>query len=556
MKTLPYLILSALPGLTLFVTISTPATALTQEQAGASSEELIDRGRRDLERGKPALALALFEEADTLTGGDFATRFWVLRTWIELGRYNDTLDAVEGLVAGGAEGSRVDYLFGMALHGKGSSYLDQGVRDNSVGMAFSAALSYLLSATDSDPEAFADVWVPLAESAWYSEDLIVAREAAEKAVGLDKRDARAAYVLGRVALSQYVATKDETNRASEAEGHRKRARSAFESGISILRRPKTPENIALVAKIHARLGDTILWAGKTKEAGEAYGAAMGWDPTAVDYAQLWGSLGAEGLLASLEVGAAAFIKRHDEENVGDSTLLWWLGYARYTAMDYKGAEDAYARCVAKWPQYSDCWFYIGMSRYHQTNYLEAGEAFAKNWDADPAALVASIDANRETHTAIFQYVIGQLATKQKFVYAAKISEALAGSQPDDWNFPNNAGLFWRNQGEVLLRGLGRGRKVTAKAAEFFEKALRQYEAALALDPEHPNLLNDTAVILHYNLAREDGRAADLYRRAIQNAENRIKSEGLSAEDRALYETALRDAQNNLKQLEQGKRQNG
>ena len=109
------------------------------------------------------------------------TRFWVLRTWIELGRYNDTLDAVEGLVAGGAEGSRVDYLFGMALHGKGSSYLDQGVRDNSVGMAFSAALSYLLSATDSDPEAFADVWVPLAESAWYSEDLIVAREAEARA---------------------------------------------------------------------------------------------------------------------------------------------------------------------------------------------------------------------------------------------------------------------------------------------------------------------------------------------------------------------------------------
>ena len=212
--------------------------------------------------------------------------------------------------------------------------------------------------------------------------------------------------------------------------------------------------------------------------------------------------------------------------------------------------------MAKWPDYANSWFYMGLSRYHQTKYLEAGEAFAQNWDADPNDLVASIDGNRETHTAIFQYVIGQLAAKQKFVYAAKLSEALAGSQPDDWRFPNNAGLFWRNQTEVLLRALGRSAKTKAKAAEFFEKALVQYEAALALDPEHPNLLNDTAVILHYGLAREDERAAELYRQAIKFAEVRLGRDGLSAEDRDLYETALHDGKNNLKKLDKGERRNG
>ncbi|MBJ01871.1 MAG: hypothetical protein CMK00_03250 [Planctomycetes bacterium] len=545
-------LLALVPGSTLAAT----SWATPQDEAQATPQELLEKGRRDLKRGNATKALANFEQADAASGGDFSTRFWVLRAWIALGRFNDTLDAVERLVASGLGGERIDYLFGMAFHGKGASYLAQGVRDSSVGMAFNDALGYLLSATEAAPAEFPDAWSPLAEAAWYGQDLLVARDAAEKAVALDKRDANAAYVLGRVALSQFVAVKDDSGRTADAEEHHKQARRAFESGISILRKPKEAAAKALLAKLQARLGDTLLWKQKTEAAGQAYGDAMGWDPTAVDYGQLWSSLGAEGLLASLEVGAKAFTENHGTENNADATLLWWLGYARFTAVDYAGAEKAFASCVAKWPDYANSWFYMGLSRYHQTKYLEAGEAFAQNWDADPNDLVASIDGNRETHTAIFQYVIGQLAAKQKFVYAAKLSEALAGSQPDDWRFPNNAGLFWRNQAEVLLRALGRSAKTKAKAAEFFEKALVQYEAALALDPEHPNLLNDTAVILHYGLAREDERAAELYRQAIKFAEVRLGRDGLSAEDRDLYETALHDGKNNLKKLDKGERRNG
>ncbi|MDP6520438.1 MAG: hypothetical protein QF411_11125 [Planctomycetota bacterium] len=551
-----HLIIPIVLGLAPSFPLSAAAAANCQEEAQSSPHELLERGRRDLERGNPDKALALFEEADILSGGDFSTRFWVLRCWIALGRFNDALDAVERLVTNGVGGERIDYLFGMALHGKGAAYLDQGVRDNSVGMAFNDALGYLLSATEAAPDEFPDAWAPLAEAAWYSQDLVVAREAAEKAVSLKKRDAKAAYVLGRVALSQFVAVKDNSARAEQAAAHHKRARQAFESGIALLRKPKEAADMTLLAKLQARLGDTLLWKQATVDAGKAYGAAMGWDPTAVDYGQLWGSLGAEGLLAALEIGAEAFTKNHGSESKADATLLWWLGYGRFSAVDYAGAEEAFTSCVAKWPDYVNSWFYIGMSRYHQTKYLEAGEAFAQNWDADPNDLVASIDSNRETNTAIFQYVIGQLAAKQKFVYAAKLSEALAGSQPDDWRFPNNAGLFWRNQGEVLLRGLGRSAKTKAKAAEFFELALVQYEAALALDPQHPNLLNDTGVILHYGLAREDERALDLYRQAIKYAEERLGRDGLTTEEKDLYQTALRDGKNNLKKLENGERRNG
>jgi hypothetical protein len=81
-----------------------------------------------------------------------------------------------------------------------------------------------------------------------------------------------------------------------------------------------------------------------------------------------------------------------------------------------------------------------------------------------------------------------------------------------------------------------------------ERALAAYRRALALSPDDPAYLNDTAVILHYYLERDWDEARALYLRACERAEAELARAELAPELRALYSTALRDARLNLAEL--------
>src|SRR5262249_33209265 len=87
-------------------------------QAGAPAAELdalIEKGRALLDEKRPALAEKVFDEAAAKDGGSPHTRMWVLRAWMDQGRSDDTLDAIDALRAGGAKGPDMDYLYGMAF---------------------------------------------------------------------------------------------------------------------------------------------------------------------------------------------------------------------------------------------------------------------------------------------------------------------------------------------------------------------------------------------------------------------------------------------------------
>ena len=73
-----------------------------EKELSSSTEvtDLIERGRTLLDSGDPAQAQPLFEEAARAEGDSLRTRMWVLRSWMDQGRNNDTLDALDALDPG------------------------------------------------------------------------------------------------------------------------------------------------------------------------------------------------------------------------------------------------------------------------------------------------------------------------------------------------------------------------------------------------------------------------------------------------------------------------
>jgi tetratricopeptide (TPR) repeat protein len=92
--------------------------------------------------------------------------------------------------------------------------------------------------------------------------------------------------------------------------------------------------------------------------------------------------------------------------------------------------------------------------------------------------------------------------------------------------------------------------------QWCEKAYELYSKALALEPENPAYLNDTAVMLHYYLDRELERAKEMYKQANARAKVLLERKDLKPDERELYKIAERDSRNNLAKLEKGIKTNG
>ena len=88
----------------------------------------------------------------------------------------------------------------------------------------------------------------------------------------------------------------------------------------------------------------------------------------------------------------------------------------------------------------------------------------------------------------------------------------------------------------------------ALLADLYERSFVAYQRALALTPDDPQVLNDTALMLQYHLEREHDQVETMYRRSIALSEERLADPGLSPGDRERFETTLRDATGNLKLL--------
>ncbi len=527
---------------------SSAAAPPTTDSVFADIDAQLVQGRALLAAGKASEAQAVFESAAAADAQSLRTRQWVIRSWLAQGRVNDSLDAVDALSKEGAKGPALDYLYGMAFAFKGREYTQQNVQGQIIDMAFADAVSYLQKATAADPVLYKDAFPALAEAAWFQQKLDVARAAAEKAVAVDPTSSDASMILGRIALSQFVATKEDEAKKADADKHWDAARKAFDAAATSLRSSAERQPEAAAALVE--LGHTYAWKGQLDEAARAYGEAIARDPNKVNFSQILGTLQGDRFLVALEGGATEFARLHPQDTKDDASLLWWLGWARFDQKKFAEAEQTFTRAFEKNPAFPNCWYYVALARYQQKEYAGAVDAFRRNWDENLTDLVGSLGSSAETNLAILDYLVGWCAQNDRTFEAGLLSEMQANTSPKTARYWNNMGLFYRDAGEPLRKSAKEDDRAVAQG--YFETAYRAYSAAHELTPDDPSIMNDLAVMLHYYLNRDLERAAELYKKATERATIELARTDLAADLRSLYEIALRDSKNNLAKLESGK----
>lgn len=537
-------------------------SAMVSSAAQESVEALIAKGRMLLDAGKAAEALPVFEQAAQADKDSLRTRLWVVRTWLALGRTEDALAAVDELQGKGAKGPELDYLFGMSFFLSAQRDVAAGTTSSVTGAQFDDAVRFLSKATEKDDERFRDAHAALAEAAWFTQDLELARKAVERAVKLAPTDGGVQHLRGRIAMSQYVVEKDDEAKKASAEGHWQAAVDAFQSAAKLLAAKGDAPSVKLAADARVQLGNAYMWKQQKNEAKVAYADAIGLDPDAAPFQQIFQSIGGENFIGALEAGREGWKKHHTGASAADATLSWWLGYAYFDQKRFEESEKAFEDAVKKNPAFTNSWYYIFRARYDRRDFEHAVEALKHNHEIDAPGLVASLNFDRDLNLARLDYLVGWCVDEEKHpgavrnLDAAFLSEVSAAVAPETARYYNNLGLFLRDEGDVL-RGTNNGaldeptkKFDAAVVAKLWERAYEAYRKSLELEPENPGYLNDTAVMLHYYLVRDLPEAKALYEKSHRRAEEELARPDLSPDLRSWFETAKRDSGNNLRLLEE------
>lgn len=538
-----------------------PATPLTASSVPADEiDRLIQAGRDLLDEGKPKDAQVLFEEADDKGGGTMRTRVWVLRSWIDQGRYNDAFNEADRRQRKGEEGAALDYVYGMGSYRRALDNMAAG-GGSTTQLALVDAATYLKAAVDGDPKAFDDAWTKLAHAAYLGQEasqLQLAADAAAKGVEARPKSHDAHYVHS---LTAYWRVMDATAREDEAT-----KQAAVTEGIAAAERasellPKGTDTVSKRAEYHLQVATIALWKPDNALAARAYASAMGADPSQVDFSRVWSVLaagedGAKPFVACLEDGAKQYVDRWGDKTAGDATLLWWLGYAQIQTGAYEEADANLGLAVGKWPAYENAYWYQFEARYQQQDYKAAAAALGTWWERNPAGVVAMVQGNTELNVAKVFFTQGKCAEEPYAgaSAAATCAEVLVGVEPANWERWDNLGLFSRDSGDAIRQGLRREKdeakreEALTRATAYYERSWEAYSKALELAPEQPHLHNDAAVILHYCLDRDFEQAIRMYERSQELAVARLERDDLEDFDRQRTQIAKRDSADNLRKI--------
>jgi len=543
---------------------SSPSPQQHSAQAeGPTAVELVAEARQLIEQRHAELAEPLLERALAANEPAPEARIWMLRCWMDQGRSNDTLDAIDDLRKSGIEGPELEYLYGMAFIRRAQGLLAQGVRDSSPQMNFEDAAFRLGRLLKSTPERFPDAYQALAVAAWYNQDLETARSASEGAAVRMPESPRVWLQLGRVAMSQFSATRDPEASTwdSTTRAHHTRALLAFSEAIRLLGEPlQDPQGQRLLADAGIQLGHAYAWDARTDDAQQAYTLAIGWSPAAVNYRQIQGVLGSDALAGqlsrfhqALESGCASFLARFGPTDGRAAGLDWWLGWERLRAGFPVGSEVAFLRAVHINASFVNAWFYIAISRFASKNYAGGAEALAAGWRADSNIIVDSVLAERELNLWKLRRALSHLATGGRFAnpetnrHAAMLARVIAEASPEDgWSW-NNLGMFIRDQADAEIYS-EEAPTDSPEIQQLHEQSYAAYQRSLALLPDDAGVVNDTAVLLHYYLKRDQEEALRMYAHASELAEAALLDETLSQGERSRLETALRDSKENRRLL--------
>jgi tetratricopeptide (TPR) repeat protein len=522
---------------------------------GAAFDEVTDllaKGKTELVKGNYAEALAHFEAAHEKSGGKVATDLWLQRARMSNGALDEAFERIVELESDAENPADWSYAVGVGRYLVGKREEANG---GNPGGPFDEARGYLKDAVDADADAYPDAWRMLAEAARWTGDSATASSAIGRALESNKDGATLLLASKiRVAQGSSMLGAEETKDA----GKRMVSQGVDDAKAAIKAMGTDKANAVQLCDANLQLGVGQLFLENKDEAAKAYSEAMGWDPTQVDYNQLFGIFVDEDktskpFVEALTSGGDKFSERWGKNSASDATLRWWLGFGQRSLGSYDDAIASYQAAVAKYPAFSDSYWYIGMSHYNKgiDHYEEAAKSFRQYATADRASFVSYVKGN-ETHLKVLKFIedklyaggTGRNRDGRGVEEAADVAELvlLVEDTAQRWN---NVGLFHRDAGQVVAQM--QDYKPMMTADEHYERSWETYNKALEMARTSYHL-NDAAVLLHYYLERDYDHAIEMYDEAEAMATKRLAEEKLSAEEKPLVEIALRDAVNNRKAL--------
>jgi len=297
-----------------------------------------------------------------------------------------------------------------------------------------------------------------------------------------------------------------------------------------------------------RKGEVLVYMGEAEKAKAAWQEALKRDHTAVNLAGIAPWLGGEVAADLIQV----VLDKHGE----DPLTLWHLASAEYAAFParWESCQKNFLRVMELEPSYDSCWYFLAEGSFAEGNlltsqkktadglkaYRKASRAWAHYLSGPGGAAHLGVAAAEggDGVVANLKWLGGQAFSGGDADTAIQLYQWAVKARPQDAEAWNNLAFF--------LREVHRA-----------EESLAAYRAALSLQEDDPQVMNDLAVILHYYLKTGDEEAKDLYQKAITRAEEILAhAEELSPEEKNRMSVALRDARNNLRKLQMGNRRNG
>jgi tetratricopeptide (TPR) repeat protein len=514
---------------------------LRSQEPGAGVLTLEAQAQRALKDGKPDVAVEAYL---ALARSEPDQAKWVIRAVEAMtrgGRFRDALDLLDTAVQkfAGVADAHVELRVLTAkvnmLHAE--DLAAAGKRDTHVLFAYEEAAQVAGDVVANSPDN-RDARLILAEACFALGKFDDAVTHAQEATKRFPAHPGGHILLAKVAYQRFVEArqritneapkgKDLEELAKEAAAARKQATTAAEAAITADPQRAFP---------HKLLGDVHAWNDNPGQALLSYGKALSLDPgIAVNHDWLASASEGSALIDLYSKALAEYRKRPDADPRRAAATTWYLGRALFVEKQFAPAREHMRAAYAANAEFSNSLYYVWLASYwlgdHDAAEKEAAQ-YAQLSAAGFADLLRSLPDRAQT-LPILTFLAARAFQAGRLPQSCALNHVVA--------LVENSAQAWNNYA-FLCREAGN-----------HHDSLLAYERALELEPDSPQLLNDTAVILHYHLVNPENtaRAKSMYERAVALAEAQLGKDGLDPAVKARTEQALKDARANLAKMAGG-----
>jgi tetratricopeptide (TPR) repeat protein len=449
------------------------------------------------------------------------------------GQYNDAIDLLDNLRERFPDVLEIRSMLARTFLLKAENMLGEGIRDLNVEL-------YLRDAVITCEEILAnapghrDARLILTQSLLQLGEQDEALRHGEEAAKRFASHPGGHILVGRISFERFAALRTriieerptgqlQADLIQRAYEQREKARKAFESAIAADPNRAYP---------HRMLGDLQSWLGNAPAAMGHYRRALMIDPrTPIGHQWLSQNVDADGRLAFYTSAVEAYTRQPDANPARAAFLEWYVGKALADQESWEQAQLRFERVVEHLPEDTGSLYWAMLCAYRAED-LEAAEghaaAHAKLKAAGFADLIRGLsESDREDVVDMLTLLAGQSYNAERLEHSRDINRVLA--------YLINSAKHWNNYA-FLCRETG-----------LFEDSLSAYQRALQREPDSPQLLNDTGVILQYHLTSPENleRAREYYRRAIAMAEGLLAEPETEPDVMNRARQALLDAKANL-----------